>query len=303
MYHSKDIPDLAGHTLDHGRLLLTRVLGSGSSGVTYLAEDTTPGASPAEYAVKCIIRAQENTRRYTLQQQEIKFHKLLSPHPNVVTLHGVFYHQYYIFLVMDYCRSGDLFSYLSSRRQYRGDNDVVKELFTQVLDAVEACHQIGIFHRDIKPENFLVDETETGTKLFLTDFGLATMNPRSETFGAGSSLYMSPECVGDYAIRQPYNTRANDIWALGVILLSMISGHNPWNHASLADPCYVAYRRNASFLREMLPISRCAHHVLARIFRRERAYRIGLSELREEIAQVGSFFMHPMEIAAGSPYL
>lgn len=192
MSYSRDIPDLVGHVLDHGRLKLKRVLGSGSNGVIYLAEDLHSGSPPAEYAVKCVIRAAPDTRRYTLQQQEIHFHKLLSHHPNVVTLHHVLERKHYLFLIMDYCAEGDFFTYLSKRRHYRGDDARIKDLFLQILNALEACHAAGISHRDIKPENFLVSETEEGTRLLLTDFGLATKNRQSTTFGAGSSLYMSP---------------------------------------------------------------------------------------------------------------
>ena len=190
MPHSCDIPSLVGHTIDGGRLRFTDTIGSGSNGVIFLAEDTTTPASHTEYAVKCVIRAERGTRRYGLQRQEIQFHRLLSGHPNVVTLHKVIEDRYYLFLVMDYCRGGDFFTYLSQRRSYRGDDEFVRSMFLQVLDALEACHEAGVYHRDIKPENFLVNEQ--GTRLFLTDFGLATANPYSRTYGAGSSLYMSP---------------------------------------------------------------------------------------------------------------
>ena len=48
-------------------------------------------------------------------------------------------------------------------------------------------------------------------------------------------------------MRPAYNTRANDIWALGVILTSMISGHNPWNNACQSDPFYRVYTKNNNF--------------------------------------------------------
>lgn len=192
MSHSRDIPNLVGHILDHGRLKLTRVLGSGSNGVIYHAVDLISGSSPTEYAVKCLIRATKDTPRYNLQRQEIAFHKLLSHHPNVVTLHKVLEHKYYLFLVMDFCSEGDFFTYLSKRKQYRGDDRLVRDMLLQILSALEACHAAGISHRDIKPENILVSDTSEGTRLLLTDFGLATKNRASTSFGAGSSLYMSP---------------------------------------------------------------------------------------------------------------
>ena len=191
MLHSKFIPNLVGHTIDHGRLRFTETLGSGSNGVIFLAQDTSSSLEkPVEYAVKCIIRAPRGTRRYGLQHQEIYFHSQLSHHPNIVTLHRVIQDEYYIYLVMDYCRGGDLFTFLSNTRAYRGDDEWVRRMLLQILEALQACHSAGIYHRDIKPENILV--SEDGSRLLLTDFGLATMNAFSTTFNVGSSPYMSP---------------------------------------------------------------------------------------------------------------
>ncbi|KAI0777749.1 kinase-like protein, partial [Trametes elegans] len=303
MYHSCNIPDLVGHTIDQGRLRLIDTLGSGSNGVIFLAVETASGSAPAQYAVKCVVRADPDTRRWTLQQQEIHFHRILSYHPNVVTLHRVIEDKYYLFLVMDYCRGGDLFTYLSRQRHYRGDDEFIKKLFLQIVDALDACHQAGIYHRDLKPENILI--SEDANQIYLTDFGLATSNTHSKTYGAGSSLYMSPECIGFDPARPPYDTQANDVWALGVILTSMISGHNPWNNACPADACYRAYLHNDRFLAEMLPLSPAANLVLQHVFRPERARppRIALPRLRAAVAGIDSFFMRPERIAAAGEYL
>ncbi|OJT01741.1 Negative regulator of sexual conjugation and meiosis [Trametes pubescens] len=303
MYHSCNIPDLVGHSIDKGRLKLVGTIGSGSNGVIFLAEDTTSGSGspPTQYAVKCVVRAERNSRRYTLQRQEIHFHQILSSHPNVVTLHRVIEDKFYVFLVLDYCPGGDLFTFLSSSRAYRGDDAFIKRLFLQILDALEACHNAGIYHRDLKPENILI--SEDAQHIYLTDFGLATANAYSKTYGAGSSLYMSPECIGFDPARLPYNARENDIWALGVILTSMISGHNPWNNACPADACYRAYARNNRFLIEMLPLSPESNILLQHIFRCEAARRASLEEVRAAVNAFDTFFMRPALIARAGPYL
>ena len=104
-------------------------------------------------------------------------------------------------------------------------------------------------------------------------------------------------------MRPAYNTRANDIWALGVILTSMISGHNPWNNACQSDPCYRVYIKNNNFLREMLPISDGANRLLQQIFRREYVRRITVAQIRAAIEDMDTFFMRPADIAAGNEYL
>ncbi|KAI9063564.1 kinase-like protein [Trametes sanguinea] len=301
MYHSSHIPDLVGHSIDQGRFKLVDTLGSGSNGVIFLAEDVHSGSCPTQYAIKCVVRAAKGTRRYVLQRQEIQFHRQLSHHPNIVTLHKVIEEKYYVFLVLDYIPGGDLFNFLQTRRDYRGDDSYVKRLFLQIIDALAACHAAGIYHRDLKPENILV--SEDAQHIYLTDFGLATPNLQSKTFGAGSSLYMSPECIGTSVSRPPYSPRANDIWALGVILTSIISGHNPWNNACPTDACYRAYLRNDRFLIDMLPISPSANLLLQHIFRRESIRRITLAQIRDVVEAMDSFFMRPGLIAEGSEYL
>ncbi|KAI0711193.1 kinase-like domain-containing protein [Cerioporus squamosus] len=191
----------------------------------------------------------------------------MSKHPHVVTLHRVIEESHYVFLVMDYCRRGDFFNYLMHNKHYRGDDAWIKQVFSQILDAIEACHKTGIYHRDIKPENFL-------------------------TFGAGSALYMSPECIGIEA-HKAYNAQSNDIWALGVIFLSMISGHNPWNQASPLDHCYHQYRQDINFLQRHLPISDGSNELLQQIFRREYVRGITVPQIRAHIEKTDTFYMDP----------
>lgn len=56
------------------------------------------------------------------------------------------------------------------------------------------------------------------------------------------------------------------MWALGIILTAMITGHNPWYQAMEVDECYHAYKQDPMFLRNSLPISDEAHDILKRIF-------------------------------------
>ncbi|TFK90323.1 kinase-like protein [Polyporus arcularius HHB13444] len=295
---SETIPSLVGFTICKSRYKFTRVLGSGSSGLIFLADDRTT-SPPTEVAVKCMIKAQSNTRQDFLQQQEIEFHQAMSHHPNVVTLHQVLEESSYLFLVMDYCKRGDFFNYLMHNKHYRGDDTWIKLVFAQILDAIEACHKKGIYHRDIKPENFLVGNDG---RLVLTDFGLATTNLWTKTFGAGSALYMSPECIG-FDAHKAYNARSNDIWAVGVILLSMVTGHNPWNQASPMDHCYHQYRQDINFLQRHLPISDGANTLLQQIFRREYVRNITLSDIRARIEELDTLYMDPELVWRGGFHL
>lgn len=191
VHHSSDVPNLIGHTIDDGRLKFVELIGSGSNGVIFRAIDTTtyPGDT-INYAVKCLTKAEYGSRRYMFQRREVLFHRAVSSHPNVVTLHHLTSDDHYVFLVLDFCAGGDLFSFISEGRIFPRNDELVRSVFLQILDAVEACHKHGIYHRDLKPENILCNMD--GSRVFLSDFGLATKSAMSSTFGAGSSYYMSP---------------------------------------------------------------------------------------------------------------
>lgn len=194
MIHSSAIlPNFTGHTITSGDLQyrLLKSLGAGAYGVVYLAQDlSSPESDPCFYAVKCLLRHQTEKELAKSQEREINLHAMSSYHPNVVTLHHVIVEDFYLFLVMDYCPGGDLFGAIMDKGVYANDDAAVKKAFLQLIDAVEACHELGIYHRDLKPENILCSADYD--QVYLGDFGLATQDESSETFGCGSAFYMSP---------------------------------------------------------------------------------------------------------------
>ncbi|KAH9074171.1 kinase-like protein [Lactarius deliciosus] len=241
-------PPAVGTLIDDGNLELVGVLGYGGYGVVYRAVDVgSASPEPPSYAVKCLLHTptRNAARQRRLHMQEITLHQLASVHPNVVTLHRVIEEEDCTFIVMDYCPDGDLFGQILHKRRYLGRDDLIKHVFLQLLEAVEFCHSSGIYHRDLKPENVLC--LNGGLRLAITDFGLATTEKVSEEFRTGSVYHMSPECQGgSFAPSGTYSPPFNDIWSLGIILLNLITGRNPWKSASASDPTF-----QASFLRTL----------------------------------------------------
>jgi serine/threonine protein kinase len=175
-----------------GKLQLTDILGTGAYGVVYLAQDIKTGA---QYAVKCLSKFSPDgtpleRRQVLYQQREIRLHYMASAHRNVVSMYKIVDDPDCIYVILEYCPEGDLFLNITERGHYVGKDDLSKKVFLQILDAVEHCHNLGIYHRDLKPENILV--TDQGETVKLADFGLATSDDRSEDYGCGSTFYMSP---------------------------------------------------------------------------------------------------------------
>ncbi|KAF8493399.1 kinase-like protein [Russula emetica] len=286
-------PPAIGTIIDNGTLELVSVLGHGGYGVVYRAVDLrSPTLDGPSYAVKCLLHTPTRNagRQRRLHMQEIALHQLASVHPNVVTLHRVIEEGDCTFIVMDYCPDGDLFGQILQKRRYLGRDDLIKHVFLQLLDAVNYCHSLGIYHRDLKPENVLC--FNGGLRLAITDFGLATTEKVSEEFRTGSVYHMSPECQGgSFAPSGTYSPPFNDIWSLGIILLNLITGRNPWKSASSSDPTFQAYLQDpANFLPSVLPISAEVNEILLRTLDIDWRNRISIAELRRAIKGVTTFY-------------
>lgn len=266
-------------------LKITGVLGYGAYGIVYVAEDVRTGTP---YAVKALNKLGLEPRQQKFQQREIQLHYQASFHENVVSLVKILETYDCTYVVLEYCPEGDLFSNITEKGQYVGNDHMVKSIFLQILDAVNFCHMIGIYHRDLKPENILV--TNGGSTVKLADFGLATTERITSDYGCGSTFYMSPEC--QQATPRPFASYAsapNDVWSLGVILVNLTCGRNPWKRACFEDSTFRAFMRDRSFLKTILPVSDELNGVLARIFEPDPSQRITLPELKDAILACGQF--------------
>ncbi|KAH9941740.1 kinase-like protein [Epithele typhae] len=288
---SSPAPPALGSYIDNGALRLVEILGYGGYGIVYRAVDTH-SPKPTSYAVKCLPHSSKRSsaRQRQLHIREITLHQLASGHPNIVTLHRVIEDYQYTFIVMDYCPDGDLFTQILHKRRYLGNNALIKEVFLQLLEAVEYCHSLSIYHRDLKPENILC--FEDGLRLAVTDFGLATTDRVSTEFRTGSVYHMSPECQGGmFAHNRAYSPLFNDVWSLGIILVNLITGRNPWKSASADDCTFQAYLKNPdSFLPTVLPISEDVNFLLVRALEVDWRHRITLREMRHLLESIDNFY-------------
>ena len=180
-----------GTLIDNGSLELVELLSLDDYGILYRAFDTR-SLTPISYTVKCFPRAHAfpSSRRRQLHLREIRLHKLASAHPNIVSLHRVVEDKDFTYIIMDHYEDGNLFTQILHRSRYLGQGELVKDVFLQLLNAVEYNHSLGIYHRDLKPETVVC--FDNGMRVAITDFGLVTTDAFSEEFGTGSANYMSP---------------------------------------------------------------------------------------------------------------
>ncbi|RYO80122.1 hypothetical protein DL766_001564 [Monosporascus sp. MC13-8B] len=247
-------------------LQLTGIIGSGPFAVLYSAVDAT---SKSVYAVKCHSKFNADgtpldRRQNSLLARGVRPHHQALLHPNVLSM-------------MKIIDEPDCMSC----GKYVGEDELCLSVFLQLLDAVKHCHGLSIYHRNVKPENILV--TNSGQTLKLSGFSLAASADRSDEFGLGSTFYMSPECLEGPGAR-PYSLCApNDAWALGVVLVNLTCGRNPWKQASLGDSTYRAYIGSRGFLKTILPLSDGLDDMLNHLFTRDPDRRITIPEFRSRI--------------------
>ena len=89
----------------------------------------------------------------------------------------------------------------------------------------------------------------------------------------------------------------NDIWSLGVILVNLTCGRNPWRQACPSDETFRAYLDNPDFLRSILPISLPCNDLLKRIFSLNPMARISLAELRDAVIKMPRWTMTEAELS------
>ena len=182
---------MEGRLILDGQYRIQNLIGHGGWGACYVAEHTK-SSKESKVAVKCIPRQGLNFRERAYIAREIKYHKQAScvAHGGIVAFidHGVDEDEDIVYLVTEYCSKGDLFSSVRTHR-LSGRHSKIKRRVLQIIDAVQAMHDAGIYHRDLKPENIFVRKDKS---LAIGDFGFATDHETTANFNLGTPRYMSP---------------------------------------------------------------------------------------------------------------
>ena len=154
--------------------------------------------------------------------REIKILKKID-HPNIVKFYEEISGRLNLYIVMEYVKGIALNNHLQIKGLKRLDEIEACEVFTQLISALDYCHNKGITHRDIKLENIQLD---LHFNVKLIDFGFATCfsNNKKSLVYCGSPSYMAPEIINKEEFAGP----PVDIWAAGIVLYLLVTGNFPF---------------------------------------------------------------------------
>uniref|UniRef100_A0A668A845 MAP/microtubule affinity-regulating kinase 3 n=1 Tax=Myripristis murdjan TaxID=586833 RepID=A0A668A845_9TELE len=207
-----------------GNYRLLKTIGKGNFAKVKLARHVLTGK---EVAVKIIDKTQLNSSSLQKLFREVRIMKLLN-HPNIVKLFEVIETDKTLYLVMEYASGGEVFDYLVAHGRMKEKEARAK--FRQIVSAVQYCHQKCIVHRDLKAENLLLD---ADMNIKIADFGFSnefTLGNKLDTF-CGSPPYAAPELFQG----KKYDGPEVDVWSLGVILYTLVSGSLPFDGQNLKE--------------------------------------------------------------------
>lgn len=200
-------------------------LGSGSFSKVYrgkyVGKTTAIIMYDTDVAIKILNITSLTPSGKRIINDEIEIMKLIkhNSHPNIVECYEVVETTEYIYIIMEYCDSGNLKNIMEKPLK----EIYVQFYFSQITNGLKYLDKLNIIHRDIKPQNILL--TNKRRILKIADFGFAkrTNAPSLHDTICGSPLYMAPEIKENCC----YN-KQTDLWSIGITLYEMLFGSHPF---------------------------------------------------------------------------
>ncbi|KAG1871034.1 kinase-like protein [Suillus tomentosus] len=206
-------------TTDLGRFLITsHCLGSGSYATVQLALDTT---GHQQAACKIIRRKEGSDLRKEMKEATLLMNL---HHPNINRVYAVDLDPEFLYIILELCTGGDLFTYITTHSKHRLCEGEAKYIMYQLLKGLKYLHDRMISHRG-NPENILLFSPGPYPRIQIADFGLARPKAYQETLHVcGTISYLPPE--GILALEHKhlgYVGMPADCWSAGVTLFAMLT--------------------------------------------------------------------------------
>ena len=228
-----------GTMLQGGKYRIDRYLSSGGFGNTYVATNVFFDECVAikEFFLKGIsdrdndsvtvsVSIPSNRKQFDEQNEKFKkeayrLRKLKNEH--IVAVHDLFEENGTAYYVMDFLDGESVSTRLKRTGKPIGEQEAL-DILRQVLDALEAVHEHGIFHLDIKPANIMVDKNGKAT---LIDFGASKQTKQEGGATTSTGLCYTPGYAPIEQMAQNLNQFGpwTDIYSLGATLYFMLTLH------------------------------------------------------------------------------
>lgn len=195
-----------------GNYRIIKQIGEGSFGKVYLASHRLTHR-------KVVLKTSDKNDPNVVR--EVFYHRQFD-YLYITRLYEVIVTETKVWMALEYCPGKELYEHLLALK--RIPLDECTRLFAQIVSAIYYAHSLNCVHRDLKLENILLDKAGNAK---LTDFGFTrecVSKSQLDTI-CGTTVYMAPELTE----RRSYDGFKIDIWALGVILYTMINGSMPFD--------------------------------------------------------------------------
>lgn len=245
-------------------------LGEGGFGATFLAEDLE---SNRKVVVKIPHIAQlGDPAVYERFRREVAIGKLLN-HSDVPEAIAISEGNP-PYLVLRYAEGESLTKVLADKGRLSVDQ--VAKMVANLLDALQYCHDRGVYHRDIKPENLVL---ASDGHLKILDFGIALMegSPRV-TWRGFSGLMGTPEYMAPEQIKGERGDAKSDIYAVGCLLYHILSGSPPFTGDNPLTIMYQHMTENPQPLTSIKGLHPGIRSAICRALRRRKEERYEAAE-------------------------
>ncbi|AFY50484.1 putative transmembrane sensor domain protein [Nostoc sp. PCC 7524] len=239
----------------NNRYQITKVIGAGGFGRTYLAQDTQRPSNPS-CVVKKLMPARRDTKFLEVARRlfntEAEILEVLGKHPQIPTLFAYFETNEEFYLVQEYIPGHTLHEELPPIEEIKNEAFVI-EMLKGVLEVLAFIHEQRVIHRDIKPTNII--RSTIDNRFVLIDFGAVKLMqpPSSEqtelaTVAIGTRGYAPPEQLAGHP------RLASDIYALGMMGIQALTGILPQELEPDPETGNVMWRETTNISAELAAI-------------------------------------------------